>query len=1319
MASVRTPLSPTEIQNFLADLVRTEGPAQFIQLLRDRPRWLDTDALNSAERYVNEREGAQGIFTTRRPLALWKRFVHGARRVSSVGTFEQLAQVASEECVVLWDGFIEVLKSSDARIESKQFDKFLTVREEWNERERQINEIERLNQLLDIKYSEDGEVPDLSGIRTLDLAVYANTKTPLAVDEPSLLYLSAFATFYVEFDRRDLAITLVPILERLESVGFNVRQMRESSGDQPTTYRRTNSGEAALWFFQGVPVPKFLRIISRVRAEKLTFDTALIEAQTVAMNVFDHSMQHGTSGGGPVDIRPPTREFYILTCSAAFAVLAAAHIETLEQATLSVQTFKNLIGGSWWKKLSCHERASTFLRLCNFMMAQMENIADPHQELTWCETQIRSAIETTDFRIHPGLERDMRLAHARMIVELSKWSPQMVDEGIAEFKRGLNVSWGRFDCEARGLGICDLAGAMWRSVKSAHVTSVFDERAIEVLYKSALIYAQRKRYPFGRITVLTNYAIFLNEKQTGNTSHNQELALRLVDESIEIEQEWRERVEGEMVDGMEGLDSPATPHRQTVQASVCLTRGNIIRARTFGQMPAGASLLSQYGALPKGLDDVTASALSSYLEGLRSLGETGHNALRGLLHLNIGYAYLEARGKKPQYERAIKSFHEASRFLVDSPHDLAQAKVAEIETLFSLSASVPKDTMLAWHRDLLRHSAVFEAFGDLPRACRALIMCSRVLTRVGRTAQLAKAADTALRAKSLANRLGGGELRVDALKAEARSLVARMHRSRDASQKTVLAEKAMLVLTEALEEINSQLHRSLLLSANIALQEERSALAANMVWLQIHASLAVLDAKSNLLTLASASDVLASRSKIQEDHLTDAKRKLLRTEDLLWANGRAANVEQHVADDVERLEDALDDMQRSLELEALFRSPQEKPPIDCDPVEGEREDLDNVIVIQYVISEWGGLAVLHEPNGDLRAIPLPIDRAAVGQWLRGSTDGPGWLDLYDTLRTLGRVGEEWRNQCEVLQTQISKNLWAPLTEAGVVLEGRRVQVVPGQLAALPLHTAYLHERLLIDVVSGFGYLPTIGATRVRPPVKIQQGLLVLSDPVQPGQSELPATVEEIATISQVFLTHGVSTRVLAHSWGRTGREVFRDPHRLAEGADIGDAPTAENTLAALFDAELFVYAGHGHGVGSYGGALALTDGNGKRADLSLMKALSSSPLSKRPGIILSACETAWEMSGTMHGRTSIASTFLRLGASFVLGSLWLIYDARALVMSNEFVSAVLEGDLPDQAFIRGVRIMARSGAHVSRWGTYCLWFGQISGHQSVAEHARS
>jgi hypothetical protein len=213
--------------------------------------------------------------------------------------------------------------------------------------------------------------------------------------------------------------------------------------------------------------------------------------------------------------------------------------------------------------------------------------------------------------------------------------------------------------------------------------------------------------------------------------------------------------------------------------------------------------------------------------------------------------------------------------------------------------------------------------------------------------------------------------------------------------------------------------------------------------------------------------------------------------------------------------------------------------------------------------------------------------------------------------------------CETLARAISAHVWQPLELAGVEFEGKDVLVVPGQLAGLPLHTASLQKGPLIELVSGFAYIPTAQGRVCPPPPKFERGLLVLSDPVVPKETALSGVSAEIVELSQVFLGFGMKANVLAHSWGRTGRSLFEERgHPLPNTVSDGGIPSSEKVLDELSNADLFVYAGHGHGVGSYGGYLVLTDGEGKPSVFSLMRTLARRPFAQHPGIVLSACETA-------------------------------------------------------------------------------------------------
>ena len=82
--------------------------------------------------------------------------------------------------------------------------------------------------------------------------------------------------------------------------------------------------------------------------------------------------------------------------------------------------------------------------------------------------------------------------------------------------------------------------------------------------------------------------------------------------------------------------------------------------------------------------------------------------------------------------------------------------------------------------------------------------------------------------------------------------------------------------------------------------------------------------------------------------------------------------------------------------------------------------------------------------------------------------------------------------------------------------------------------------------------------------------------------------------------------------------------------------------------------------------------------------LSMHVLRGRPIVVLSACETA--MGG--HGSSELfdtASSFLRVGARFVVGSLWLVIEDCATTFTAEFYGALASGENPSKALGSAVR----------------------------------
>lgn len=109
--------------------------------------------------------------------------------------------------------------------------------------------------------------------------------------------------------------------------------------------------------------------------------------------------------------------------------------------------------------------------------------------------------------------------------------------------------------------------------------------------------------------------------------------------------------------------------------------------------------------------------------------------------------------------------------------------------------------------------------------------------------------------------------------------------------------------------------------------------------------------------------------------------------------------------------------------------------------------------------------------------------------------------------------------------------------------------------------------------------------------------------------------------------------------------------------------------------------------GDSGLVLAGVDGSESR--LTEHDVLSMRALSRRALLILSTCET--EMGG--HGASElfdVASSFLRIVARFVVGSLWIVVDADATKFTDELYQALAKGNSPSRAFGVAVRALKQN-----------------------------
>jgi hypothetical protein len=198
----------------------------------------------------------------------------------------------------------------------------------------------------------------------------------------------------------------------------------------------------------------------------------------------------------------------------------------------------------------------------------------------------------------------------------------------------------------------------------------------------------------------------------------------------------------------------------------------------------------------------------------------------------------------------------------------------------------------------------------------------------------------------------------------------------------------------------------------------------------------------------------------------------------------------------------------------------------------------------------------------------------------------------------------------------------------------------------------------------------------------------MSDPFK----DLPSTAMECKAVAESLADAGATVTVLARTGTVSGADAFKErgvPVRSdVEVLDIG--PTPMRVAELLAGRDHFFYSGHGTRSGGQSG-LVLVDDVGAEALLSEDEILSMPALRSRPLIVLSACETARGEQGSSE-LFDVASCFLRVGARYVIGSLWVVRSDCATAFTASFYKQMSAGAFPNRAYGEAVRELRKSRA---------------------------
>jgi hypothetical protein len=869
---------------------------------------------------------------------------------------------------------------------------------------------------------------------------------------------------------------------------------------------------------------------------------------------------------------------------------------------------------------------------------------------------LRSIDETT-----PRLLRDLWVTRARLLENAGFWEPEVYTEAIEAYEHALSVAKVKHEAEARGRALTDYANTMSR------LRSVNDEdydQKIVTTYQEALTTFEMETSVIGRTLALHSFAIYLNERLHGERSANQERALSLIQQAIDL------------LEQDEGKDRHNDLVSRTL-ASSYLAKSNILRHRWIGDE----------------LDAINAAIDSLHTAQDRLGKNAADNQLRGIISINLGQLNVERHeltGDAANARNAMYAYQEAEALLQPFPNEYSQAllgtamlvsEIDEEQTPEAIDESIAKANealqLLQETKDLQARARAYLCVGEL-HSLRAFAEDFQVALDSYKTAMAdfleAKHYEHAI---ATAQRLAG--------------LWIQRFMQEGGLSNVREAERVLLQAIVWIEIIWVQVDT---IQWRFEVSDRFSNVYAEVAWCQA--------------TLGEAPEVIAfalARSKGREflSHSAESRRSLqiegglgefmdqLRVESreaerVRWEATKKSRLDVDFNEAVQISRQQLRDIE--LRRRLLFPPPSdesEQPPLGS--VEAFLETHPKSLILDITISRWGTVVLIAGgaetdvfAGRSIQALPIlsTVARVWVDEW---SLAYFGYLKAPELERDDARV--RWANQTEALLIELSQNLMQSCFPQQVA-PGMELIIVAGRLAGLPLHAATLSDgRYAAEAFDSVTYCPNIS---VLSPEKLcwrkpTSPMFVLSD----LEGDLMLAAKECQLAIEKIGSKGAAVKVFAQVGPAIGRAAFSDRGiTLAADVDVVEsAPTPERLAEFMPGADHFFYSGHGARRADQSG-LVVVNTDGEPTMFSENDILSMHVLRGRPIVVLSACETA--MGG--HGSSELfdtASSFLRVGARFVVGSLWLVIEDCATKFTAEFYEALASGENPTNAFGRAVR----------------------------------